>query len=316
VYPARHGHQLFDGPSPSLSSNLRRVMMYKGNSRNRAFTLIELLVVIAIIAILAAILFPVFAQARESARKTSCLSNMKQIGTATMMYTQDYDEEYPLHISGLLVFRVDNPLDPTSASKPRLMWQYAIYPYNKSWDIYSCPSDLPRPTDKYAQYYNISYGYNYGYLSKLEVTTAACAGVAQCFSGRSMAIVTRPAQIVMFADGGGRVFGNGATTLGSAVNPPDAYPSSEYFYGPSEVGWGLNCQDYFAGTKWGDTDGFAFRHQEGGNVTYCDGHAKFQKTNSLGAGTNYNPKVSCTQTKVLDYGQYQWDPRYESGPQK
>src|SRR5438034_2820234 len=60
-----------------------------------AFTLIELLVVIAIIAILAAILFPVFAQARESARKASCLSNTKQLGLATMMYTQDYDEMYP-----------------------------------------------------------------------------------------------------------------------------------------------------------------------------------------------------------------------------
>ncbi|MGC4047413.1 MAG: prepilin-type N-terminal cleavage/methylation domain-containing protein, partial [Armatimonas sp.] len=64
----------------------------------RAFTLIELLVVIAIIAILAAILFPVFAQAREKARQTSCLSNTKQIGTGLMMYTQDYDETYPMNI--------------------------------------------------------------------------------------------------------------------------------------------------------------------------------------------------------------------------
>src|SRR5690242_21003145 len=65
-------------------------------SGKRGFTLIELLVVIAIIAILAAILFPVFAQAREKARATSCLSNLKQIGTGCMMYIQDYDETYPL----------------------------------------------------------------------------------------------------------------------------------------------------------------------------------------------------------------------------
>jgi prepilin-type N-terminal cleavage/methylation domain-containing protein/prepilin-type processing-associated H-X9-DG protein len=66
--------------------------------RNRAFTLIELLVVIAIIAILAAILFPVFAQAREKARQTTCASNLKQMGTATMMYIQDYDETYPMQV--------------------------------------------------------------------------------------------------------------------------------------------------------------------------------------------------------------------------
>ena len=64
--------------------------------RRSAFTLIELLVVIAIIAILAAILFPVFAQAREAARQTSCLSNTKQFAVATIMYVQDYDETYPM----------------------------------------------------------------------------------------------------------------------------------------------------------------------------------------------------------------------------
>ena len=63
----------------------------------RGFTLIELLVVIAIIAILAAILFPVFAQAREKARNAACLSNCKQLGTAVMLYVQDYDEVYPVH---------------------------------------------------------------------------------------------------------------------------------------------------------------------------------------------------------------------------
>ena len=68
--------------------------------QKRGFTLIELLVVIAIIAILAAILFPVFSRARESARKTACLSNMKQIGTALMMYCQDWDEAFPLNRFG------------------------------------------------------------------------------------------------------------------------------------------------------------------------------------------------------------------------
>ncbi len=90
----------------------------------RGFTLIELLVVIAIIAILAAILFPVFAKAREAARKTSCLSNMKQLGTAFMMYTQDYDEKYCDRNGGVTGH-----------------WGYAIQPYVKNYGLFSCPSN-------------------------------------------------------------------------------------------------------------------------------------------------------------------------------
>jgi prepilin-type N-terminal cleavage/methylation domain-containing protein len=82
------------------------------SARKKAFTLIELLVVIAIIAILASILFPVFARARENARRASCLSNLKQIGLATMMYTQDYDEGYPYALT----------LIPTDANTPGGTW--------------------------------------------------------------------------------------------------------------------------------------------------------------------------------------------------
>jgi len=108
------------------------------------FTLIELLVVIAIIAILAAILFPVFAQARESARMTACLSNMKQIGTAFMMYTQDYDERLP-GARFLLPSGVENtPACDTNGTADAQMdytWRSATMPYVKSYDVYSCPSN-------------------------------------------------------------------------------------------------------------------------------------------------------------------------------
>ena len=295
-------------------------------NRNRsAFTLIELLVVIAIIAILAAILFPVFAQAREKARATSCLSNSKQIGLGIMMYTQDYDETYPLYVASYCAgARVPNPLNPADAPGGsggigrRPMWQYLILPYLKSWGIYSCPSDKPQPNNKVAAFHNISYGYNYGYLSKLEVSPdpSGC-GPGQWFSGRSMAIVGRPADIVMVTDSGGRdAFGEGASTLGSAVNPPDAWPSSEYFYGPSQVGWGLACETYWASSKWGNTDGFAFRHQTGGNVTFADGHSKFNNVGRLAVGTNNATlALNCTQTCVTDYSKYLWDPRTDSGSQ-
>jgi prepilin-type N-terminal cleavage/methylation domain-containing protein len=102
-------------------------------SGKRAFTLIELLVVIAIIAILAAILFPVFAQARESARAISCLSNMRQIGLSLRMYSQDYDEAYPNIYQG---WGVANP-----ATQEGWMWRNAIQPYTKNKGIMHCPSN-------------------------------------------------------------------------------------------------------------------------------------------------------------------------------
>jgi prepilin-type N-terminal cleavage/methylation domain-containing protein len=111
--------------------------------RNRGgFTLIELLVVIAIIAILAAILFPVFAQAREKARQTACTSNLKQIGTAFAMYTEDYDERLPdrrdLKISLPTGF---HPWTTWPATDPRGAWaQIVMQPYVKNNDIWACPS--------------------------------------------------------------------------------------------------------------------------------------------------------------------------------
>jgi len=103
----------------------------KGNLKARGFTLIELLVVIAIIAILAAILFPVFAQARESARSTSCLSNMKQLGLSLRMYGQDYDETYPN-------IRI---LSPGGSLNLGLCWKNVVQPYIKNKDLFRCPSN-------------------------------------------------------------------------------------------------------------------------------------------------------------------------------
>src|SRR6202167_5949037 len=104
--------------------------------RKSAFTLIELLVVIAIIAILAAILFPVFAQAREKARAISCLSNVKQITLSFEMYIQDYDEEMVPH----LVYDTGDSTAPTIFGFPQAYtWVKLLDPYTKSYQIYHCP---------------------------------------------------------------------------------------------------------------------------------------------------------------------------------
>ena len=100
--------------------------MPKIRSIRRAFTLIELLVVIAIIAILAAILFPVFAQAREKARQASCINNLKQIGTALVSYSQDYDEMCPITLLN------------GSPSATLCSWPTIIQPYLKSVDVFRC----------------------------------------------------------------------------------------------------------------------------------------------------------------------------------
>lgn len=117
----------------SATTSSRAEQRGKTRSSKRGFTLIELLVVIAIIAILAAILFPVFARARENARRSSCQSNLKQIGLGIMQYTQDYDEFYPL--------------GSYATTGGNFSWRHSIQPYIKSTQLFKCPSNTQTATD-------------------------------------------------------------------------------------------------------------------------------------------------------------------------
>jgi prepilin-type N-terminal cleavage/methylation domain-containing protein len=123
----------------------------KPQSHRHAFTLIELLVVIAIIAILAAILFPVFAAAREKGRQTVCASNLKQIGSALLMYQQDNDEAFPLFY--------DTPFFGGPGAIEHT-WPGTLQPYSKSYDIWKCPTDPnanDQPMNQFGSYFVNTY---------------------------------------------------------------------------------------------------------------------------------------------------------------
>jgi len=210
----------------------------------KGFTLIELLVVIAIISILAAILFPVFARARESARRASCLSNLKQMGLGAMMYSQDYDEKLVrLTTCGPLLMETGKNSGSTSgcvagSGEYTHLWLHSIYPYVKSVQIFNCPSADHNYTGGYDAY--IAYGYN-----RNPFDWSGGSGVTL-----SLAAISRPSESIMFADSK-LTSENGGTTLLS----------------------------YLIGAGYSAT--MSARHLETVNIAYFDGHAKNQKISNV-----------------------------------
>lgn len=206
----------------------------------KAFTLIELLVVIAIIAILAAILFPVFAQARESARRASCLSNTKQIGSAVMMYLQDYDETFALNL-----YRIAGP------GITVFSFYDAHMPYIKNQNVITCPSE---PTSQNWTTFFQQCGIPFRPPSPPNFTYFAYNGnycIFQHGSNNNLGIGTRPAR-----------------SIASVPRPAD----QSIFYD----GY-LTCRFNSPINDPGPPTVKPPRHHEGVNVTYGDGHSKFQK---------------------------------------
>ena len=271
------------------------------HNRKQGFTLIELLVVIAIIAILAAILFPVFARARENARRTSCLSNMKQIGLGIMQYLQDYDERYPRAWGGLDgpgthpdEGRYPNPADiETDKSKPGgafkvnpnpgggannyRTWMDYIFPYVKSVQIFRCPSYSPTADQA-------SYGYSTalsGYNSATEYYTN------DLYAPRNIPITTasvkRVSEILAIAE---YTFGYNATMS----------PINMYTYATKLPG-----DPYY---------NLVTPHLNGGTAVYADGHAKWRPRGAIAASIKSASGVRCNPAAPTNvaYCARDWNP--------
>jgi prepilin-type N-terminal cleavage/methylation domain-containing protein/prepilin-type processing-associated H-X9-DG protein len=213
------------------------------------FTLIELLVVIAIIAILAAILFPVFAQARETARKASCQSNLKQLSAAMLMYKQDYDEKFPF--GGWL------PAPGIGSGE----WQNGIGPYVKNKGVYRCPSstDLDEdPANPTAWAWNrnpVSYLYN-NFLAEGRNPLNDSAVVA-------------PADCIMLSDGHSDwgCPGNACVGVDWMGRQNTVWLMEDTYFGKNAI----------LLTGWGDRTWGLPRHQNGANFAFADGHVKYYR---------------------------------------
>jgi prepilin-type N-terminal cleavage/methylation domain-containing protein/prepilin-type processing-associated H-X9-DG protein len=229
-------------------------MNTRARSYSRGFTLIELLVVIAIIAILAAILFPVFARARENARRSSCQSNLKQVALSWIQYAQDYDERVvPYSSNG-------------GSNGNAFHWPHCLQPYLKSTQVLLCPSNRTGVS--------MSFTAN-GHLMRPQINW----GVNNC--SRSIADIATPSQSPIYMDAVGWSLAEPALaffadpSLGVAL---DTLGRSNQYKDYRVNGWTLS------GNAFGLP--YAQRHMEGANYAFADGHVKWYKAGGLNKSSN------------------------------
>ncbi len=242
--------------------------------KRSAFTLIELLVVIAIIAILAAILFPVFGRARENARRSSCQSNLKQLGIMVIQYTQDYDERYPASMHGTI-------LAGGAVSNNTNSWMNFMQPYIKSTQVFACPSEGNATGNAPGVNFPVHYAYNYYIGGNSASSTTATPN-------KTLAQVVKPSQTVLMVDSGSTP-ANGERTDSSTRQPygtpPHLWPARMHPTGrylPQMLGHSRSSLvrdlptsgDIYFGAPMA-------RHLETTNVLWADGHVKSQRIESF-----------------------------------
>jgi prepilin-type N-terminal cleavage/methylation domain-containing protein/prepilin-type processing-associated H-X9-DG protein len=263
----------------------RKVALY---SRSQGFTLIELLVVIAIIAILAAILFPVFAQAREKARQAACLSNEKQIGLALKMYVQDYDETYPLSLHNGWGGGGGCAAATVSATGKEFHWQGRLEPYVKNGQVFVCPSGINTGEDQfYVPWQTASGGlggrYGFSYKPNRNIIfqySDSCntAGFPDIRGPVTEAGIPRTADTIAFVDSAwnGYEVEPGQVDRGGTAGANGMVSAS--FDGTFNATGVPNKQNWTAGTTGFWAYPYFTVHNGMVNFVFADGHVKAMKT--------------------------------------
>ncbi len=225
------------------------------NCMKQGFTLIELLVVIAIIALLAAILFPVFARARENARKSSCANNLKQISLGAYQYSQDYDEQVVSSYGGYT--------NPTAGGT--VYWMGLILPYTKSAQVYQCPSATKFVEGNAQNPQNATYGHQH-------------TNMGWGLPGTAMANVVKPSETIFFSDIGR--YNTGGNEWDNFKNTPDKFTTINNNPISREYGQCTTCPG-ITNTCCTDAVTVVPRHLDTCNVAFLDGHVKAMKMSVL-----------------------------------